>query len=117
MPQSQIDKLMEIWALTLHQYDAAPPFSNHADMLKTIDSSTLGDAPWQSLTVLYQGVKPDGKVLEWMNTEFTIWYRNPHEVIKHMLDNPDFDGEFDYAAYREYKGDGKCKYKDFMSGD
>lgn len=117
MPQAQIDKLMEIWASTLHKSDLSPPFANHADMLKHIDSSALGDVPWCSFTVSYQGKKPDRDVPEWMNTPYTVWYRDPHDTIKHMLDNPDFDQEFDYVAYREYGEDDKRKYKDFMSGD
>ena len=52
-----------------------------------------------------------------MDTEFAVWNRDPREVIKHMLDNSDFNGEFDYAAYREYGEDEKRKYEDFMSGD
>ncbi|KAF9473084.1 hypothetical protein BDN70DRAFT_817740 [Pholiota conissans] len=117
MPQAQIDELMSFWAATLSKHNDSPPFSNHSDMLSTIDSSTLGNVPWQSFTVSYSGKKPDRDVPEWMNTEFVVWYRDPYEVIKQMLDNPDFDGEFDYAAYREYGDDNQRKYKDFMSGD
>lgn len=117
MPQAQIDELMSLWAATLNQHNDSPPFTNHVNMLKIIDSSTLGNVPWQSFMVSYQGQKPDREVPEWMNTEFVVWYRDPREVIKQMLNNPDFDGEFDYAAYREYGSDDQRKYKDFMSGD
>ena len=116
MPQAQVDELMELWGSTLHQHDDLPPFANHAHMLKSIDSSILGNVPWQSFSVSYQGAKPDN-VPEWMDTEYVVWSRDPREAVKNMLDNPDFDGEIDYAAYREYGDDDKRKYKDFMSGD
>lgn len=117
MPQAQVDDLMKLWAATLLQHDDLPPFNNHVDLLQSIDSSTLGNVPWESFAVSYQGEKPNNNVPEWMNTEYVVWYCNPREIIKHMLDNPDFDGEFDYSAYREYGDDDKHKYKDFMSGD
>lgn len=86
-------------------------------MQETINKSNLGAVPWQSFKVSYQGPKPENNVPEWMNTEYEVWFRDPRKIIKQMLNNPDFNGEFDYAAYREYGPDGKHRYKDFMSGD
>jgi len=52
-----------------------------------------------------------------MTKDFEVWYRNPHEVIKNMLRNTDFNGEMDGLQFCEYDADGQRKYQNFMSGD
>jgi len=44
---SNINALLEIWAQSVHDFDASLLFKNHADMHATIDSSVLGDVPCQ----------------------------------------------------------------------
>lgn len=34
-----------------------------------------------------------------------------------MLNNPDFDGQFDYTPYIQYDKDGQRQWKNFMSGN
>ncbi len=52
-----------------------------------------------------------------MTTDYTIWYRDPHQLFLNILQNPDFATTFDYAPLREYDKDGNRQYKNFMSGD
>ncbi|EPQ59998.1 hypothetical protein GLOTRDRAFT_101899 [Gloeophyllum trabeum ATCC 11539] len=117
MPQDQIDDLMKLWGATLRKYHDLPPFINHVDMLKKIDSSVLGDVAWKSFDVTYQGERPAHNTPEWMDSDYTVWYRDPYEVVTRLLDNPDFAGEFDYAVYQDFDQDQGRRYKDFMSGD
>lgn len=65
MPQSQINTLMGLWTLSLHENDPTlqPPFSNHQDLLQTIDSTRLGNAPWTCIVVGYSGKIPIGDML------------------------------------------------------
>ncbi|KAJ8691166.1 hypothetical protein PTI98_010762 [Pleurotus ostreatus] len=112
MRQERIDDLMNIWNQT-----GSAPFANHKAMLATIDSSPLGGVPWQSISIFYQGAKPATDIPQWMDDENTVWFRDPRELVKNIVDNPDFEGEFDYAAYREYDDSDERRYKDFMSGD
>lgn len=53
----------------------------------------------------------------WMVSGFDVWYRNPHDVIKNILANTDFNGEMDAAPFREYNANGQRQYHNFMSGD
>ena len=53
MPKDQIDMLMQIWAGTL-PLGCDLPFLGTADLYSTIDSTKLGDIPWQSFLVSYQ---------------------------------------------------------------
>ena len=44
-----IDTLLEIWAQSVHEFDTSAPFKSHDDIHTTIDSSMLGDIPWQCM--------------------------------------------------------------------
>lgn len=114
MPQSHINTLMGLWASSLHENDPAlePPFADHQDLLRTIDSTKLGDARWQSFKLSYSGDVPS-----WMHDEYEVWYRDPLTVAHLMLQNSDFDGKFDYMAFKDYNSNGERQWKDFMSGN
>ena len=51
-----------------------------------------------------------------MKTEYQLWYRDPRQVIHHVLANPEFTSGIDYAPHRDF-WDEKRQYCDFMSGD
>ncbi|KAH7905240.1 hypothetical protein BJ138DRAFT_1138338 [Hygrophoropsis aurantiaca] len=120
MPGAQINTLMDlIKVLLLQNADTPlqPPFSDHKDLYNVIDSTPLGDVAWQSFSVNYQGEKPSEGAPSWMNSEYEVCYRDPREMLRNMLANPDFDGEIDYAPYRDFDANEKREYKDLMSGD
>ncbi|KIJ07272.1 hypothetical protein PAXINDRAFT_90695 [Paxillus involutus ATCC 200175] len=117
MSASQIDTLLDLWAATLLGHGKQPPFANHHDLYKVIDSTPLGSVPWKSFSVTYNGEKPDHNVPPWMNDSFEVWYRDPHEVIKNMLGNADYKDEMDYAPFHEFSSEGdEQRWQDFMSG-
>lgn len=120
-PNTQIDILLDLWAASLYKAtggdaNCTPPFSDHKDLHSIIDSTELGDAPWDSFTVQFDGEIPEHNVLSWMDEKYEVWCRDPRVVMQNMLSNPDFDGEFDYSPFREYR-DAKRVYRDFMSGN
>ena len=120
MPATQIDNLMDlIKVLLLQNGDTTlkPPFADKKDLYDVIDSTPLGDVSWQSFSVTYQGEKPPDSVPEWMDGSYEVCYRDPRDIIRNMLANPDFDGETDYVPYRDFDVDGHREWKDFMSGD
>lgn len=116
MSQTNVNTLMELWAASLVAHDGHPPFSGYEDMHAAIDSIPHGDVPWESFSV-----RPSGDITEdapsWMHGEYDVWFRNPREVVKVMLDNPDFSGEIDAGPYRDFDAQGHRVLKDFMSGD
>jgi hypothetical protein len=116
MSAGDIDTLLELWATTLLASDRTPPFNNHRDLYSTIDSARVGDVPWKSFSVRYDGQLPE-KPPSWMVTDFEVWYRDPREVINNMLANTDFVNEMDTTPFREYNSDGRRCYHNFMSGD
>ena len=112
MSKSNIDDLLSI--LKTREGGKAP-FENCADLYATIDSIKEGEVPWDSFTVQYNGPRPEENVPTWMDEKYQVFYRNPREVIKSMLANKAFDGNFDYTPYRQYEN-GQWVWGDFMSG-
>ncbi|KAG1726100.1 hypothetical protein EDB19DRAFT_1945348 [Suillus lakei] len=118
MSAGDINILLDLWAATLLKHNDKPPFADCHDLHRTIDSTPLGDVKWQSFKVQYTGEKPANAVPPWMDQSHDVWYRDPHEVIRNMLGNPDYEKEMDYRPFREYSADDdKRQWQDFMSGD
>ncbi|KAF8836969.1 hypothetical protein BDN67DRAFT_991942 [Paxillus ammoniavirescens] len=117
MSASQINTLLDLWAATLLQHGEQPPFADHHDLYKVIDSTPLGGVSWKSFTVSYDREKPEHDVPQWMNDTFDVWYRDPHEVAKNMLRNTDYKNEMDYVPFCEFSSEGdEQQWQDFMSG-
>lgn len=92
------------------------PFRSHEHVYETIDTTCHGDTPWKCLVVSYNG-KASPNCPTWQANEWEVHYRDPDLVLSHLLDNPDFDGLLDYAAYIGLDKSGKRYWSDFMSGD
>ncbi|KII89352.1 hypothetical protein PLICRDRAFT_109924 [Plicaturopsis crispa FD-325 SS-3] len=116
MSQTNINTLMELWAASMVAHDGHPPFTGHQDMHATIDAIPHGDVPWESFSVRpAEDIADDAP--SWMHAEYDVWFRNPREVARVMLDNPDFSDGIDFGPYRDFDKDGARVLKDFMSGD
>lgn len=116
MSAGNIDHLCQLWAATLAKYGDSPPYANHKELYQTIDATPIGGIPWQSVTLQYDGPRPDNTP-SWMEDEHTIWFRDPRLLFKNMLENPDFAKHFDYSPQRQYDAKGSRCYQNFMSGD
>ena len=114
MSQADVDTLMRLWAATTS--DGCAPFQNHQEMLTTIDDIDLGRIPWKSFSARYSGDIPPGNPPDWMLHEYKVFFRDPLSVVRSMISNPDFKGQFDYAPYREFEG-GERRLTDLMSGN
>ena len=115
MSAGNIDELLDIWA-ELMENGEEPPFTSHEDLYETIDATRHGDAPWRCLAVSYNG-EATQNCPTWKKDEWEVFYRDPGVVVSHLLDNPDFNGLFDYAAYIGLDTSGKRYWSDFMSGN
>ncbi len=103
---SNVEILLDLWAESMSEFGASAPLDTFEEMHILIDSSTLGDAPWQCMvTTPSEGVGRD--VLRWMWTSYKVWYCNPEIVVSQMLANPDFDGQFDLCPYIDLDEHGK----------
>jgi hypothetical protein len=115
---SQIDNIMNLWSATHIGTQRTLPFKNHKDLYNAIDRIPLGDMPWKSFSLQYDGEKPADDVLSWMNKAYQICYCDPRMVIHGMLAQPDFKDNMDYVPYCKYNSKTeKREWQDFMSGD
>ena len=53
----------------------------------------------------------------WTKVDHEVWFRDPRKLVKNMLANPDFNGEFDTTPFHEYDADNKHRFQNFMSGN
>jgi hypothetical protein len=115
MSQTDIDFLCQLWAASLAPYHDTLPFSNHQELYRMIDATSVGGVPWQSVGFSYDGPQPENPPA-WMNDEYTIWFRDPLLLFRNMLENPSFANFFDYAPHQQF-ANGIRRYENFMSGD
>lgn len=115
MSNGNIDDLMDLWAAS--NLRDRPPFADHRDLYSVIDSIQLGQNPWACFSVRYSGPLPSTDIPSWMTQTYEVWYRDPRKTALNMLNNPDFDGEFNYQPYRKFHADGEREYSNLMSGN
>jgi hypothetical protein len=116
MSASHINDLLELWTATLPS-DQDPPFTDKQGLYDTIDDIELGDAPWKSFSVSFNGELHEGNTTSWKHKQYDVWYRDPHTVLHNQLGNRNFALEMDFAPKEVRDEDGKRRYLDFMSGD
>ena len=117
MSGGHIDELLSLWAASLVEYSADPPFESHGNLYSTIDATPLGDCPWQSITLHYNGHQPENNVPSWMTSDYDVWFRSLRTLLKNMISNPDFNGEFDVAPLQEHDTAGNHRFQNLMSGN
>jgi hypothetical protein len=77
MSAANIDILCTLWAASLYEFDADPPFSGHCDLYSSINAIPVGGVPWQSAAFIYDGPRPDSvEIPKWMENEYEIWFRD-----------------------------------------
>ena len=66
MSAGDIDTLLNLWGASAVSNGGSAPFQNHKHLYDTIDATPLGDVPWQSFSLHYNGKQPEGEVPSWM---------------------------------------------------
>ena len=100
------------------KHDDWAPFSSYEQVYGTIDNIKHGDAPWKFFTTSFAGeLGPNALTPTWQLEDYDVWFRDPDVVIQNMLNNPDFDGQFDYTPYIDLDKTGQRKLNEFMSGN
>ncbi|KAI0707701.1 hypothetical protein C8Q76DRAFT_770579 [Earliella scabrosa] len=117
MPARNIDTILELWAASQLKHQDVAPFKDHTALYDTIDRTTLGEVAWESFKLSYGGAKPATAVPDWMNVSNTVHFRNPRDVVRNMLANPDFKDEIDYGPLIEFGPDGARRLQNFMGGE
>ena len=95
-----------------------PLFTSSQELYALIDSIKQGDVPWNSFSVTYDGARPPDSMPQppWMDDKYEVWFRDPLQVLKNQITNPDFKDMMDFSPKRVYHK-GKRQYSDLMSGN
>ena len=116
MSTGNIDTLIDLWGPTMAKYDDCGSYSSYEHMYRTIDNIKKGDALWRSFTTYFAG-ELDMNAPSWQLQDYEVWFRDPDVVIRNMLDNPDFDDQFDYSPYVDVDKSWQRNWNEFMSGN
>lgn len=116
MSAGNVDTLMGLWDSSLPSGHAHAPFLTCNEMYRFIDAIPYGKVDWRSFTLTYRSEADMDYPPSWMEDPQIVWYRDPLKVLRSMIGNPAFNGEFDYVPYHKYI-DGVHHFQDFMSGD
>ncbi|KIO14670.1 hypothetical protein M404DRAFT_17529 [Pisolithus tinctorius Marx 270] len=118
MSAKKLDTLLEIWAASLLALGGDPLFNNHAELYHVIDSTCVGEVPWEDFTIRYTAEVRDEETAPWMFDNYDVWYRDPQKVIHNILASSNLVAEMDYVLYREYDAtNNERHWQDFMSGN
>ena len=73
MPVGQIDELLEIIVVMNAMTGGEGPFKTHKDLYNTINTTNLGDAPWNHFNLNYQG-ETNASSPPWQTENFPVWF-------------------------------------------
>lgn len=118
MSEGRATDFLRIW--TAHGIEMGhfteAPYHDYNDLTATIDSIELGDATWEAFTVRYGGLVDEDSPT-WKREAYTVYARNTLTAMRSILENPDYDGSFEYSPYREYVGPEVRRWSNLMSGN
>lgn len=118
MPKNKTNHLLELlMAMARKNSGGDPPFTTYQELLSKIDAIEVGDVSWQSFQVQYPQDELTHESPAWMRMSFDVHYRDPLEIVKHILDNRELQDQFDYVPYLNHDAHGHRVWKDFMSGN
>lgn len=113
MSAGHIDELLRIWSVRASN---RAPFLSHKHLYHCIDSTTIGEVPWQEFSLQYGGEVDDSSP-SWKQKSFAVHYRDPVAVAKDILANTSFADSMDYVPYLDFDSLGDRQYHNFMSGN
>lgn len=106
-----------MWQASILKHREKVPWTNAEDLYKTIDLIQLGDAPWKSHKILYQGPRPPGTPPKWMTETYELCTRDSRLVLHNQLASSEFKGNINFVPYQQFDGEGKRIWSNLMSAD
>jgi hypothetical protein len=52
-----------------------------------------------------------------MTSDYDVWFWSPRTLLKNMISNPDFNGEFNVAPLQEHDTAGNHRFQNLMFGN
>jgi hypothetical protein len=114
---ANIDKALDLWVASVMELGGEAPWSNSADLYKTIDVIQHGDAPWKTYKIRYQGPLPPGTPPRWMTEVYQLCTRNSRQVLHHQLATSEFHDKINYVPYCQFNSTGERVWSNLMSAE
>ncbi|KAF6744017.1 hypothetical protein DFP72DRAFT_1036008 [Ephemerocybe angulata] len=122
--KSVINKGLDLWAAAKVEATKSSscdplPWASADELYKTLDSIQGGVAPFETYQFKYNGpLPPPGQdAPSWMTDTFELCVRDVRHVLHSQISNPDFDGKWNTAPYREFDSKKERVWSNLMSGD
>jgi hypothetical protein len=112
-----IDKALGLWAATVTEFGRDAPWKDSGDLRATIDAIQLGDSPWKTYNIYYQGPLPLGAPPKWMTQRYELCTRDSRQLIHHQLETTEFKDSINLSPYRQFDGDNQRTWSNLMSAD
>jgi hypothetical protein len=110
-----INKALDIWAATV---SGTAPWKSSKQLYATIDAIKLGDSPWKTYTVRYQGPLPTGTAPKWMTQTYELCARDSRQVLLHQLKTTQFTKDkINLSPYRQFDSNHQRTWSNLMSAD
>lgn len=113
----KIVKALDHWAAAQLETGRQIPWKNAKEMQSTIDAIQLGDCPWKTCRIRYQGPIPAENPPKWMTQTYELCMRNSKTLLHQQIRTPDFNGKIHYAPYMQFNSAGDQIWSNLMSSD
>ncbi|KDQ50187.1 hypothetical protein JAAARDRAFT_115390, partial [Jaapia argillacea MUCL 33604] len=115
--EGSINKAIEWWAAALLKHEDFPPWTSVQELYKTIDSIQMGNAPWKTYKIHYEGPLPPGTPPKWMTKTYELVTWDALQLIQNQLLTTDFEKDVTPVPYRQFDKEGWQVWSNLMSGD
>ena len=112
-----INAALDMWQASILKYGENVPWTNAQDLYDTIDLIQLGDAPWKTYKISYQGPRPPGTPPKWMTEIYELCIRDSRVVLHNQIGSSEFRGMTNLVPYQQFDGEGRHIWSNLMSAD
>ena len=114
---SLINKALDHWAACVLPFGRVAPWKSSSELYTTIDAINLGDLPWKTYTVRYQGPFPPGTPPKWMTQMYELCTCDLRQVLHHQLGTTAFKDNINLSPYRQFDNTYQRTWSNLMSAD
>ena len=114
---SLINKALDHWAACVLPFGRVAPWKSSSELYTTIDAINLGDLPWKTYTVRYQGPFPPGTPPKWMTQTYELCTCDLRQVLHHQLGTTAFKDNINLSPYRQFDNTYQRTWSNLMSAD
>jgi hypothetical protein len=114
---SLIDKALDHWARCVLPFGGVAPWKNSSELYATIDAINLGNLPWKTYKVQYQGPFPPSIPPKWMTQTYELCTCDSCQVLHHQLGTTAFKDNINLSPYRQFDNTYQQTWSNLMSAD